>query len=217
MPPIFDVGAEVPGIVITFVPSTSPDVHHYEFLLNTSNTVPPTPSGPLDQHFSSPAYFHTFIFVTSYLWYRAMDISGNYSAWACVTGTNATAQFRVVTGTLSVQNATAVNVSGIQTGAVSATGIRQVVARMPFDVVPTLAGGSTEEAFNVSLSNRGFTTQPDGVTGLNVSSDPSLKCRYDWDDASNSSTNAVLKVSAVLGTLLSAGPVRIQGELFQYD
>jgi hypothetical protein len=147
---------------------------------------------------------------------RATDRSGNTSSWV-YTGLNMNAYVGIPAGTMSVQDSTNVAVSAIKTGAAGASSVRQVLARYPFDIVPTLAGGSPEESINVDLSNRGFTTKPDGTTGsINVSSGTTLLCRYDWDDAGNSSTNAVLKVRTADGSNLGAGAVRLQGEFFEY-
>lgn len=147
---------------------------------------------------------------------RIIDENGNASAWLRLG--NANGSCAQAAHDMIFQKSAAVNVSGIQTGASGSSSIRQVVARYPFDVVVDLVGAQAEEAFNVDLTGRGFQTKPDGTTGaINVSSDWALKCRYDWDDVNNSSTNAVIKISTIAtGGTTPAGSVRVTGEFFEY-
>jgi hypothetical protein len=80
--------------------------------------------------------------------------------------------------------------------------------------VKTLTGGSTEESFNLDISGQGFTAKPNSGL-INCSSDKSYHARYDFDDGSNSSTNAVVKVSRYDGTNVGAGGVRFSCIFFQ--
>jgi hypothetical protein len=150
----------------------------------------------------------------SYIRVAPINTSGVLGAWSRLGVATSFATLAI--GNMAAQNANAVSVSGVQTGSAGSSSIRQVVALYPWDIVVTLAGGSAEEAFNVDISNRGFTTKPDGTKGApNVSSAANYKARYDWDAAGNSSTNAVVKVSKVDGTNTAAGGVRVTGEFFE--
>jgi hypothetical protein len=88
-----------------------------------------------------------------------------------------------------------------------------VRARYPFQVIASYSAAS-EPVINVPIA--GLSTKPDGVTGLNVSSDVTTKARYDWDDAANTSTNGVIKLSHFDGTAMVGGAARIHGEFFEY-
>lgn len=71
----------------------------------------------------------------------------------------------------------------------------------------TLAGGSAEESFNVSISGYGFTAKP--ATGFcNSSSNKAYSARYDFDAAGNSSTNAVIKIYRYDGANTESGLIR---------
>lgn len=156
--------------------------------------------------------------VVGYFYIQAIDRSGVAGPWTG-GGTQISTYLQPPAGDMSNQNANAVQTSGIQTGASGATSVEQVIAKMPLNtgVVPSLVGGSTEETVNLDLTNRGFSTKPDGATGLVVASSKDMKVRYDYDDAGSTSTNAVLKVSRFDGGTLAAGPVRITGELYELN
>ena len=126
------------------------------------------------------------------------------------------------------QNKTTIDITGgdvtsdtvssdfIKTGTLGSASVRAVIARFPINSTVSLAGGSPAEKFNIDLTNRGFTTKPDVASGC-ITSDTSLGWRYDWDDGSNSATNAVIEVYTYDGTNIGAGLCRVSFEFIEYD
>jgi hypothetical protein len=203
---------QIPVAVITFTAPSDRDIDHYEFAaVGPTNVAPaPTTSGTIAR--SSPHYWYTFaplLLQNAYLYSRSVDTSGNASAWT-YSGYNLLGIAAVVAGSISVQDTDSVEVTGLKVGG---SGARQVRARYPFQLVASYSAGA-EPAINVPIT--GFTAKPDGVTGLNVSSDVTTKARYDWDDAGNTSTNAVVKLSHFDGSAMVGGLARIHGEFFEY-
>lgn len=73
--------------------------------------------------------------------------------------------------------------------------------------VLSTSGGAAEETFNIDISGYGFTAKP--TAGMcQCASDKDYKARYDWDSGSNSSTNAVIKVSRFDGANTGAATLR---------
>ncbi len=214
LPAAFYSGVQAYGATITFTSSTAPDIAGYEWGVSaTPGLAPSTVFGTLSAAATQFPYYSQ-ILTTQEIWIRAFDRSGNRAAWLD-TGLNMNAYISLAAGSISVQNTNAVSVSGLQVGN-GAGSMVQVIARAPINTVVTLAGGSAEESFNISLSGKGFNTKPDGTTGpLNVASDRHYHARYDWDDAGNSSTNAVVKVSRFDGTNTSNTAIRMTGEFFE--
>jgi hypothetical protein len=106
-----------------------------------------------------------------------------------------------------------VTVTGIKTGGGSST--RQINVVFSDSVGVTLAGGATTENFNVSLSNRGFSAKPD-IGTAQCASNGNLSAAYDYDNAGNSSTNAVVRVTSIDGTNIPAGLARFSVEFTDY-
>jgi hypothetical protein len=176
-----------------------------------SSSLDGTPVTKPELFFGALVNFHIVA-----LYVRSVDTSGNKSAW--VESPVLETYYAKVAGSLTEQNSDDAHLSGVKTGSALAGSVRQVLARAPFDIIPTLVGGYAEEPVNVSLTDWGFNTKPDETTGaINVSSDAGLKCRYDWDDPANSATNAVLKVSTVaVGGTTPGTAVRLQGEFVEH-
>ncbi len=212
-------GVQMFGGVVVFTPSTSPDIDHYEYFISNSGTTNPGTGAawtPIPKA-QSQIFVYLATLLPAFCWVRAKNTSALYSAGvACSTNLNSVVS--LAAGSMSTQNSNQVIVSGIQTGSAGASSVRQILAVYPFNTVVTLAGGLAEETINLSIANAGFTTKPDGTDGApNVSSNPAYKARYDWDDAGNSSTNAVLKISRYDGTNTSAGSYRVTGKFFAFD
>ena len=82
--------------------------------------------------------------------------------------------------------------------------------------VETLAGGAVTETFALDISNRGFSTKPDvGVVGC--SSDANIVAAYDFDNASNSSSTAYIRVTTLDGSNIGAGPYRFSVDVTEYN
>lgn len=205
-----------------WAPITDADLKHYEVKSTTTDSdaatdylwfpkdgvagVITTRETRLDYYRGTPA--NGFVRV------RAVDKSGNTSSWLRLG--NLATYCVPLGGTLAIQDSSDVDVSAIKTGDAGASSVRQVVAVFHDSVVPTLSGGSPTEKFNVSLSNRGFSTKPDaGVIGC--SSDANIAAAFDWDDAGNSSTNAVVRAATLDGTNIGAGSYRFSCDFIEYN
>jgi hypothetical protein len=117
---------------------------------------------------------------------------------------------------MSLQNSSGVVTTGIKTGG---TGARQILARYSESVVFTLAGGVVYEDFGISISGRGFTTKPDvGSTPVSGTStyDTDYAAFYNYDNGTNSSTQAWVKIFRPSGANTAAVSVRLSVELIQY-
>ncbi|PTX95778.1 phage tail protein [Opitutus sp. ER46] len=146
---------------------------------------------------------------------RVRNTSGVASNWLYIGNANGYATMAL--GDVALQASGNMRSSGIAIASAGASSAKKVVTRytLDTDACPTLVGGSAEEIVNISLSGRGFTTQPDTVSGLSVGFPPGLAARYDWDAAGNSSTNAVVKIRNELGGVVPAGPIRLMGEFVE--
>jgi hypothetical protein len=161
-------------------------------------------------------YVYCIIFLAQYVWVRTVNRSGVTASWV-YTGLDLNTFTGYGPGTLSVQNSNATQLSGVQTGSAGASSIRQVLAEYVSEEVVTLIGGYAYESFNVSLTNRGFTTKPDFLLGI-INNSPGLDYMacYDKGSASSSSTNAVILVFRRDGTNTSAGAIGISLIAKQY-
>jgi hypothetical protein len=152
---------------------------------------------------------------TQYFRVRSINDTGVASAWGG-GGFDLVALYLkkpLGVGTMASQDSTAVQVTGIKTGGGSST--RQVNVVYSDSAVPTLAGGALTENFNVSLTNRGFSTKPDlGVA--QCANNANLVAAYDFDNVGNSSTNAVIRVTTLDGTNVPAGLARFSVEFTDY-
>jgi hypothetical protein len=151
---------------------------------------------------------------TGFTFLRAVNRSGVASAWVYVdlAANNAF----LGAGTVSAQDKSDVSVSGIKTGAASASSVRQVQAVFQASHVASLSGGSPTETFSVDISNRGFSTKPDvGVGGC--ASDANLIAAYDFDHASNSSSTAYVRAATLDGSNIGAGNYRFNLDFTEYN
>lgn len=183
------------------------------------------PSDPL-RTVETTVTFYNALLPAGYVRVRHVNRSGVAGSWAALGNINAYGT--IGTGNISAQEADAVDITGgdldsvtlasetVQIGDTAASSVRQIKAHYTDSAVPTLTGGAPTETFNVSLSNRGFSTKPD-VGLIQCSSDANQIAAYDWDSGSNSSTNAVVRVATVDGSNLSAGASRFSVEFIEYD
>ena len=74
--------------------------------------------------------------------------------------------------------------------------------------VPTLTGGTATESHTLYVSPSVLGKKPDGVN-VQVTSDPTVGCYYNWDDTSNSSTQVAIVFFKYSGGNLSSGDIRI--------
>ena len=217
---------------INWVAPSDKDVVGYEWAATSSDT-----DGAADVATHVPSVGPELIFANGtlpplYFRVRAIDASGNRSAWAG-GGTSLGSVMAFAAGNMSEQSSSAVSITGgtaglsslsssvvaspnIKTGDLGASSVREVVAVYHETVVPTLSGGAPTETFNVDLTNRGFSAKPD--TGqVQCSSDANIIAAYDFDAGGNSSTNAVVRVSSVDGSNIGGGSYRFSVALFEYN
>lgn len=152
-----------------------------------------------------------------YVRVRAVNTSGVASGWLRVGAANSTV-YQLIYGTMYLQDKNAIAVTGgtatgitnLETTGVkvgSGTSVNKMLAKYEDTIVVSLAGGAPTEAWQQSISNRGFSTKPDygDVNYQNGASASALHCHYDYDDAANSSTIAVIRVRTYDGTNIAAG------------
>jgi len=145
---------------------------------------------------------------------RTVNRTGTASPWYSIG--NLVTYATVLGGNMSLQNSSGVVTTGIKTGG---TGARQILARYSESVVFTLAGGVVYEDFGISISGRGFTTKPDvGSTPVSGTStyDTDYAAFYNYDNGTNSSTQAWVKIFRPSGANTAAISVRLSVELIQY-
>lgn len=213
------------GVSIT-APSSS-DVTRVEVKIVTTNSSSSTAaawyakgSASLYSESIAPSqplivFFHQAIQTTAGFGFaRVISRSGTASSWTSIGSVQDSPSLIVrPLGTVSQYNKEDVTVTGIKTGGGSST--RQINVVFSDSVVVSLAGGATTESFNVSLTNRGFSAKPDlGVA--QCASDANLVAAYDYDDAGNSSTNAVVRVTTLDGTNVPVGNQRFSVEFTDY-
>jgi hypothetical protein len=159
--------------------------------------------------FKVPIYSQSL--TAGYVRVRSVSRTGVASAWVSVGNANGNAGYPA--GNMSEQNKTAIAVTGgTATGITNleTTGITtgggssptKVLVRYVGNVSVTLAGGAPSESFNVSLSNRGFSTKPD--SGHLTCVDPLYVIAYDSAHGSSTSTNAVCTIRSTDGSNIPA-------------
>jgi hypothetical protein len=74
--------------------------------------------------------------------------------------------------------------------------------------VPSLTGGSATETKYLTVTQSVLGKKPDGVN-VQVTSDPTVGCYYNWDDTGNSSTQVAVVFFKYSGGNLPSGAVRI--------
>jgi hypothetical protein len=218
--PVLHDGVLMYSASLTFVESTSADLDFYEVGISNSNVT--DPAIVIDVNGSEfPCLkgtrrcdFWRATVATEYMWIRAVDYSGNRSAFVLVG--DVSSYMKKPTGNLVEQDKTDLTVSGIKTGAAGASSVLQVHARFSINHVPTLTGGSPSEYFTVDISNRGFSIKPD-VGYVQCSSDANIETFYDWSHASNTSSIAYCKAFTRDGTNIGAGPYRFNAEFTQFN
>jgi hypothetical protein len=199
--------------------ATEPDLAHYEVRVCYGadpaayfELARHAPADPMHQ--VSLAGNHAY--GPTYAYVRKVDTAGNYSAWAA-TGSLGSS-YGEANGDLLTQNESNTALSGVKHGAASASSVRKVVARYPFNHFVTLAGGANVENFAVDISNRGFSAKPDSGSVICIAGDmANVVACYDYDHASNSSTSAQIKVVRIDGGTITAGTYRFGGEFTEYD
>lgn len=145
---------------------------------------------------------------------RVISRLGNQSSWTAIGSVQSSAALiKRPLGTVAQYNDTDVKTTGIKTGGGSST--RQINAIFSDSIVATLAGGSPTESFNVSLTNRGFSVKPD-IGFADCASDDNIVAAYDFDDAGNSGTNAVVRAATLDGANIAAGNYRFSVEFTDY-
>ena len=157
-------------------------------------------------------YFYASTPVAGYIRMRSVNRSGVASAWVRLGNANTSAAYGA--GTMAAQDSTNVTTTGIKTGGGSSTRQVNVVYDTNEVVSVTGTGSATSVTVPVSIANRGFSAKPD--VGVVVAQDTLYQAVYDYDDAGNSSTTAVLKFFRNDGGIVGTGPVRISANFIDY-
>lgn len=203
------------GCTISFTDNADKDIAYYEYDTTSTTTTPPsTTIGLAYNTLKSPALYYSASTSAQYLWTRSINRSGVASDWV-YSGYNLNSYITLGAGTVSQQDASDVNVSGIKTGSSGASSVRQVQAVFQASHVVALSGGSPTETFSVDISNRGFSTKPDVGVGGCVNAD--FLTAYDFDNASNSSSTAYVRASTLDGSNIGAGNYRFNLDFTEYN
>jgi hypothetical protein len=212
------------GTRASWTPNTELDFDHYEIKATATNSSSATDFTWFGEMGGSPSLVLTKANTmclyasfpsTGFTFLRAVNRSGVASAWVYVdlAANNAF----LGAGTVSAQDKSDVSVSGIKTGATSASSVRQVQAVFQASHVVALGGGtpSPTETFSVDISNRGFSTKPDVGVGGCVNAD--LLTTYDFDNGSNSSSTAYVRASTLDGSNIGAGNYRFNLDFTEFN
>ncbi len=211
---------QVFGTQVSWSPNTESDFAYYEIkaTLTNSDAAVDYTWGAFDgtsnfeiETTEQRCFLYNATLQSGFVRIRAVNRSGIASAYVLLGNANNFASLG--TGTISRQDANNLATTGIQTGGGSST--RQVNVIFSDSAVPTLAGGSPTETFQVSLSNRGFSAKPD-IGVAQCSSDANIVAAYDFDDVNNSSVIAVIRVATIDGANIGAGPYRFSVEFTEY-
>jgi len=221
------------GVNVYWTANTEKDIAYYEVKATTTDSdgatdyawTPQTGEASPNKTTLTQIALYNFTNGAGHVRVRAVNTSGVAGAWTRVG--NANLDSYVWMGDMAEQDNSSVNVTGgTATGITdlaatsrktgNGSSVRAVKAEFHDTTVPTLAGGATTETFNVSLSNRGFSTKPDlGVIGC--SNAGNVIAAYDYDAAGNSSTNAVVRVATTDGSNLANAPYRFSCDFVEYD
>lgn len=210
------------GSRLTWVAPADKDIAYYEIKATTTDSDAAT-NYAWDDGRGSPALFTTELVVftfyntsllAGYVRVRAIDRTGNASAWLRYGNINDAAVATLAAGNMLEQSKNDVQVTGIKTGGGSST--RQVNVRYEVSEVKTLTGGATTETINIDTTNRGFSAKPD-AGWIQCASDSNIVGVYDFDNGSNSSTTSYFNLRTVDGTNLPAGNQRFSIQLVDYS
>jgi hypothetical protein len=158
-------------------------------------------------------YHYTLSLASQYFAVRSVDRSGNTSAGA-TNSTNLNSVIKLVAGSISVQNTTDTQVTGLKTGGGSST--RQVNVRYEVSDVLTVAFAGGTSTITIDITNRGFSAKPDAGL-IQCASNSNITGVYDYDNASNSSTTAYFSLRTIDGTNPATGLQRFSIELVDYS
>jgi hypothetical protein len=183
-----------PATRFTWTPPTEKDVVSIEYLVSIYST--PSESLAVNPNCLLPAakgfeyLYWGPVFLTTVIWARFWDRSGNHSTWAREPGN--TLWTGNYAGNLGDQNSDNVGVTGLQVG--DGINVRKVLAVYDGSVVVNLVGSAPSETFELDLTNRGFGAKAD--TGHIHCDDPvdELSAAYVFSDTRNNSTTAVIQV-----------------------
>jgi fibronectin type 3 domain-containing protein len=215
-PASYNVPAVLVGGVVPFAyvakwdPPADNDVDYYEVKSTLTNSDGATDyswwnSGTPGSYKTSERVFVLYNLSPSagYTRVRAINRSGVAGSWAYCGNGNSVCSLPI--GNIATESKSDTTLTGFKLGGGGST--VQQKAEYVDTVVPTLSGGSPSENFNVDLTGRGFSTKPD-AGAVSCANDPLIKADYDWDNGSNSSTNAVVRAYRVDGSNIGGGPYR---------
>lgn len=235
-PPVIDSGNLLYAAIIKWSASTSRDVAFYDIIGTAVNS---DASADLIYDVNGPdvrvvgkdnlkANYYRLTNATLYIRIRAYNTSFARSGWVALG--DISSYLKRPAGDMTGQNANAIAVTGgsaedvtlevdsVKTGSVSASSVREVVARYPhINTAYSLTGGSPSENIDVSLSNRGFSTKPDYGTAAIISGNDAWGMRYDYNSASSTSTNARLVVYTLDGSNLPSGTTGFTALFEEYN
>ena len=215
------------GVRVGWSPNTESDFAFYEIKGTTTNS-----SSATDYSWTANDGVNLYVTTTDtecwlynstnvagYVWIRAVNTSGVFSSWVALGNANASSSIGI--GNIAAQSTTDLRVSGEKVAAAAASSPRKILARYVETVVVTANSGTNYQDFSVSLSNRGFTTKPDvgkvEVAGTSTY-DTDYLAFYNYDNGSNSSSAAWVKVFRPSGATIPSGGiyVRLSVEFIQY-
>lgn len=230
-PAVFSAGSQMFVVRANWTAPADKDVAYYEWAVTTGDTDADADAASKQRANSTEAILTAGTPITRYFRVRAIDTSGNASAWAGGgTNMNTAPLWGYAAGTMVNQNASGVAVTGgtltgltnIETTGekVGGSGARKIEARYVETVVLLMTGGAAYEDKSISISGRGFTTKPDvgkiEVAGTDTYNTDYLAF-YNYDNGGNSSSSAWVKIFRPSGANVEAGRyVRLSVEFIEY-
>lgn len=210
------------GCRVKWDPVVVADLSHYEVKVTFTNADAAVDYSwasrmPGDRTTQTSLTVYNPTLQAGYVRVRAVDHSGNASAW--VYAGNANVLATVGTGTIATEDKNNTSLSGLKIGSTTAASIRQVIARYPCDDVLNLVSNLPMETVAVNIAGRGFTAKPDVLVGgrcVGGSGVGLIEITYDSDNPANTSSVAYMKVYTRDGSNLPVGLQRFNFELVEF-
>lgn len=209
------------GSRLTWVAPADKDIAYFEIKATTTDSDAATNFSWDDGRASAALFttelvaftFYSTSLIAGYVRVRAIDRTGNASAWLRYGNINDSAVATLAAGNMTEQSNNDVQVTGIKTGGGSST--RQVNVRYEVSDITSLTGGATTETISIDTTNRGFSAKPD-AGWIQCASDENIVGVYDFDNVSNSSTTSHFNLITVDGGNIPAGNQRFSVSLVDY-
>ncbi|RME66889.1 MAG: hypothetical protein D6781_14295, partial [Verrucomicrobia bacterium] len=158
---------------------------------------------------------YSFTLVPGYVFVRAVDKTGNASAWVAAGNANAFATTGI--GTIATQRKEDARLEGLRVAAPSASAPTLLRGQAMGSQVVDLVGGAASETFEIDLTGKGFTAKPDvaQITCVGGSYMTDLEARYDYDNPESSSVKIVVRVTEKHGYNVPSGTHRFAYHVMQ--